>query len=214
MKDKKNLAMLGLIILSIVLISVTIFVLNKEQQVVVEEVEKIKEVYVGVEKGEILDNFTREDAVNKLIELLKSVESDPQEEESEDTVLTRLERLDNEDTDIEDILTQETMDMIYFPKDFKEVKFNRQFTASSMLIYYEIVRDGNEEKSFEPVIQMYDDIVYLDYELMTAHIPLDIFVGSGTGIAFEMQYMNGEWKLNPYTAMMSLNLMGILNQQD
>jgi len=47
---------------------------------------------------------------------------------------------------------------------------------------------------------------------MTAHIPLDIFVGSGTGVAFEMQYVDGEWKLNPYTAMMSLNMMGIINE--
>ena len=49
---------------------------------------------------------------------------------------------------------------------------------------------------------------------MTAHIPLDIFVGTGSGIAFEMQYIDGEWKLNPYTAMMSLNLMGILNNTE
>jgi hypothetical protein len=46
---------------------------------------------------------------------------------------------------------------------------------------------------------------------MSAQIPLDIFIGKGTGMSFEMQYIDGEWKLNPYTAIMSLNLMSILS---
>ena len=134
------------------------------------------------------------------------------EEEPADTITPRLEMLNDEETDIEDILTKEAIDMIYMSEEFKGEKFNRQFAASAMLIYHEIVRDSTETAEFTPAIQSYDEIVYLDNKFMTAHIPLDIFVGSGTGIAFEMQYVDGEWKLNPYTAMMSLNLMGILNE--
>jgi len=72
--------------------------------------------------------------------------------------------------------------------------------------------DAVDSDDFKPVIESFDQIVYLDNKFMTAHIPLDIFVGSGTGVAFEMQYVDGEWKLNPYTAMMSLNMMGIINE--
>jgi len=129
-----------------------------------------------------------------------------------ESIMNRLEKLDNPETDMEDVLTEKLIDMIYLSDEFKEEKFNRQFMASALLIYHEIIGVSNDNPTFEPVIKSYDDIVYLDNKLMKAHIPLDIFVGNGTGIAFEMQYLDGEWKLNPYSAMMSLNLMGILDE--
>lgn len=135
-------------------------------------------------------------------------------DEKADSINKRLELLNNEETDIEDVLTKDAIDMLYMAEEFGGEKFNRQFAASSLLIYHDIILDSSETDDFKPVIQSYDEIVYLDNKLMTAHIPLDIFVGTGSGIAFEMQYIDGEWKLNPYTAMMSLNLMGILNNTD
>lgn len=247
MKNKKNIGALALVVLSVLLIGITFFIVDKEKKAIEEQGPIIETVYVGVETEENLENFTRENAVNKLRELLievgnvPGVEEEPVEESTEegedvsadeetdteepvedaeetkeeepaDTITPRLEMLNDEETDIEDILTKEAMDMIYMSEEFKGEKFNRQFAASAMLIYHEIVRDSTETAEFTPAIQSYDEIVYLDNKFMTAHIPLDIFVGSGTGIAFEMQYVDGEWKLNPYTAMMSLNLMGILNE--
>lgn len=145
-------------------------------------------------------------------EVKKVDESKPAEKE--DSINKRLELLNNEETDIEDVLTKDAIDMLYMAEEFGGEKFNRQFAASSLLIYHDIILDSSETDDFKPVIQSYDEIVYLDNKLMTAHIPLDIFVGTGSGIAFEMQYIDGEWKLNPYTAMMSLNLMGILNNTE
>lgn len=247
MKNKKNIGALALVVLSVLLIGITFFIVDKEKKAIEEQGPIIETVYVGVETEENLENFTRENAVNKLRELLievgniPGVEEEPVEESTEegedvsadeetdteepvedaeetkeeepaDTITPRLEMLNDEETDIEDILTKEAIDMIYMSEEFKGEKFNRQFAASAMLIYHEIVRDSTETAEFTPAIQSYDEIVYLDNKFMTAHIPLDIFVGSGTGIAFEMQYVDGDWKLNPYTAMMSLNLMGILNE--
>ena len=251
MKNKKNIGALALVVLGVILIGITFFIVDKEKKAIEEQGPIIETVYVGVETEENLENFTRENAVNKLRELLIEVGNTPnveevakdesveesteegedvsadeetdteepvedaeetKEEEPADTITPRLEMLNDEETDIEDILTKEAIDMIYMSEEFKGEKFNRQFAASAMLIYHEIVRDSTETAEFTPAIQSYDEIVYLDNKFMTAHIPLDIFVGSGTGIAFEMQYVDGEWKLNPYTAMMSLNLMGILNE--
>ena len=262
MKNKKNIGALALVVLSVILMGITFFIVDKEKKAIEEQGPIIETVYVGVETEENLENFTRENAVNKLRELLievgntpdieevaedesseESTEEEPAEESTEegedvsadeetdtdtedpvedaeeveeeepaDTITPRLEMLNDEETDIEDILTKEAIDMIYMSEEFKGEKFNRQFAASAMLIYHEIVRDSTETAEFTPAIQSYDEIVYLDNKFMTAHIPLDVFVGSGTGIAFEMQYVDGEWKLNPYTAMMSLNLMGILNE--
>lgn len=238
--NKKNLGMLGIIVLAIVLISITIYSVNKEKQDLAEQESAIETVYVGFDDEEILDNFSREDAVMSLRTLLTEVANDPKdvketeakiededktedqgkaedqgkndEDKAEDTITRRLERLDNEETDIEDVLTKEAIDMIYFSEEFGKDKFNRQFAASSLLIYHELIMDAVDSDDFKPVIESFDQIVYLDNKFMTAHIPLDIFVGSGTGVAFEMQYVDGEWKLNPYTAMMSLNMMGIINE--
>lgn len=232
--NKKNLGMLGIIVLAIVLISITIYSVNKEKQDLAEKEPAIETVYVGFDDEEVLDNFSREDAVMSLRALLTEVKNDPEdvkkteakaededkaedqgendEDKAEDTITRRLERLDNEETDIEDVLTKEAIDMIYFSEEFGKDKFNRQFAASSLLIYHELIMDAVDSDDFKPVIESFDQIVYLDNKFMTAHIPLDIFVGSGTGVAFEMQYVDGEWKLNPYTAMMSLNMMGIINK--
>ena len=232
--NKKNLGMLGIIVLAIVLISITIYSVNKEKQDLAEKEPAIETVYVGFDDEEVLDNFSREDAVMSLRALLTEVKNDPEdvkkteakvededktedqgkndEDKAEDTITRRLERLDNEETDIEDVLTKEAIDMIYFSEEFGKDKFNRQFAASSLLIYHELIMDAVDSDGFKPVIESFDQIVYLDNKFMTAHIPLDIFVGSGTGVAFEMQYVDGEWKLNPYTVMMSLNMMGIINE--
>lgn len=222
--NKKNLGMLGIIVLAIVLISITIYSINKEKQDLVEQEPVIETVYVGFDDGKVLDNFSREDAVMSLRALLTEIKNDPEdvkktedqdendEDKAKDTIKRRLERLDNEETDIEDVLTKEAIDMIYFSEEFGKDKFNRQFAASSLLIYHELIMDAVDSDDFKPVIESFDQIVYLDNKFMTAHIPLDIFVGSGTGVAFEMQYVDGEWKLNPYTAMMSLNMMGIINE--
>ena len=159
-----------------------------------------------------IENFNRTSAVTSLKDLFISIGQDPNDE-IEDTlksVSNRLELLDDEKTDIEDIFNQETIEKLYFAEEFKNDKFNRQFAASTLLIYYDIIA-SNGNKDILPIIENYDDLVYLDSRFMTAHIPLDLFVGGSTGVAFEMQYVDGEWKLNPYTAMMSLNLMSILN---
>lgn len=238
-KINKNIKLLGGALLSVLLISITMFVVNKEREKISQLEPEIQTVYVGYEKGEPLENFNRESAVQKLKEILISVgqappassenkessselveskesevdkESKESEVDEEITIADRLKTISDDEKDIQDVLTQETIDMLYFAEEFGKDKFNRQFAASAMLIYYDLVVDSSKSTEFTPVIQSYDEIVYLDNKLMTAHIPLDIFIGSGTGVSFEMQYIDGEWKLNPYTAMMSLNMMGILNE--
>lgn len=238
-KINKNIKLLGAALLSVLLISITMFVVNKEREKISQLEPEIQTVYVGYEKGEPLENFNRESAVQKLKEILISVgqappassenkessselveskesevdkESKESEVDEEITIADRLKTISDDEKDIQDVLTQETIDMLYFAEEFGKDKFNRQFAASAMLIYYDLVVDSSKSTEFTPVIQSYDEIVYLDNKLMTAHIPLDIFIGSGTGVSFEMQYIDGEWKLNPYTAMMSLNMMGILNE--
>lgn len=157
-----------------------------------------------------IKNFSRSYAVDSLKRILASVEKDIEGEER--TLEERIKLLDNDKTDIHDVLSNETINSLYLSEEFEDVKFNRQFAASSLLIFHDLVEQNTGSDEFDPLSNSYDEIVYLDKRFLTAHIPLDLFIGSRTGVAFEMQYIDGEWKLNPYTSMMSLNLMGLLSE--
>lgn len=212
-KNKIGILIIG--ILSILLISVTIYIIKGEESEPLEYADNCYPVikFVGFADETELDNFNRDEAVKVLKELMHEVGNVPSNinTEEEDTIIFRLKMLNSEDTNIEDVLTKEVIDKLYFAEEFGNDNFNKQFAASALLIYHEIIRDNGVANDFNTVIDSFEEIVYLDNKFMTAHIPLDIFIGSSTGVAFEMQFIDGQWKLNPYTIMMSLNLIGVLN---
>lgn len=210
MKRIKNLdwKTLFIVVLAIVLISVTVFVLNNEKAEIAKQ--EPQKIYVGHDE-KVLDNFSREHAVKALKDIL--IEIGKNDEGEEWSIDERMEILSDGKADMKDVLSSKTIDKLYFSEDFSKVKFNRQFTASALLVYYKILEENGLD-NFESAIDFYDEIVYLDNKFLTAHIPMDIFLGKGTGIAFEMQYVTGEWKLNPYTVTMSLTLMGILGEDN
>ena len=199
-EKKVNWSILFIIILGILLISVTIFAINNEVEKIAEQEPEI--IYVGSDSKEPLENFSREGAVEAMLETLKSIEEDIEGQDR--TIEERMIVLDDEEADINDAINQKTIDKLYLQENFKDVKFNRQFTASALLTYRQLIKEITKSDEVKPLIDTYDELVYLDEKLMVAHIPLDVFIGDNKGIAFEMQYVDGEWKFNPYTAMMSL----------
>lgn len=197
---KFNWAILSVIIMGILMASVTIFIVNKEKEKF--ENKEPEKIYVGYDDKQKLDNFSREKAVEAMKDILVSIGKDVDGKNR--TVEERMKALDKEGTELEDVINKSTIDKLYLADEFKKEKFNRQFTASVLLTYHQLIAETTEKKDFKPLIDDFSDIVYLDSKFKTAHIPLDVFIGQNRGIAFEMQYIDGEWKLNPYTAMMSL----------
>lgn len=197
---KLNWAILSVIIMGILMASITIFIVNKEKEKF--ENKEPEKIYVGYDDKQKLDNFSREKAVEAMENILVSIGKDVDGKNR--TVEERMKALDKEGTELEDVINKSTIDKLYLADEFKKEKFNRQFTASVLLTYHQLIAETTEKKDFKPLIDDFSDIVYLDSKFKTAHIPLDVFIGQNRGIAFEMQYIDGEWKLNPYTAMMSL----------
>lgn len=199
-KRRFNWQTLLIIILGISLISITVFAVNNEKkEIAKKEPEKI---YVGYETQEPLENFTKKDAVFAMKDILSSIGEDV--EGKERTVEERMVALDKGESDLEDIISKKTLDKLYLADEFKNDQFNRQFAASVLLTYHQLIIETTGEKEFEPVLDVFDELVYMDSKQMTAHIPLDVFLGDNKGVSFEMDYIDGEWKFNPYTAMMSL----------
>lgn len=170
--------------------------------------EIVKTVYVGADE-EILDNFSRKDAVDSLVELLKSATKDVDGKDR--TIMERLDALE-EGEDIYKVLRPETIAKIYFEEKFGADEYNRQATASTILVQAKLASEMNED--LEPLFTLYDEIIMLDEKRLNAQIPLDVIVGVSTGYAFEMVYVDKEWKLNPYSIIMSMKLSElILNSQ-
>lgn len=197
---------LALIVLSLLLITVTIYAVTKEtDKIASKDPEKI---YVGYDDGKVLENFTKEDAVLSMRNVLLSIKEDV--DGSERTIEERMKSLDDGKVDLEDVINKKTLEKVYLHDDFKKVEFNRQFTASALLTYYQLI---NEDGEINPAMDFVDEMVDLDTKMKVAHIPLDMFIGDNRGIAFEMQYIDGEWKYNPYTSMMSLVMIVNYEQQ-
>lgn len=203
-KNEKRVKWQGLaiIILAILLTSITIFIINDEKEKISEQ--KPEKVYIGMDKGEPAENFSKAAAVSSLQSILSSVEADVDGKDR--TIEERMKALDKEDTKLEDVINKKTIDGLYLSDDFKENNFNKRFAASALLTYHQVAITSNEKKSVEILAndEELENIVYMDSKLMLAQIPIDIFIGENRGISFEMQYINGEWKLSPYSAMMSL----------
>lgn len=210
---KFNWQGLAIAVLVVILAAVSIFVINSEKkEISSKEPEK---VYVGKEKGEPLKNFSKDEAVNSLKLTLESVSKDVDGKKR--TTQERLEALDKENTDMKDVLNKETIDSLYLADEFKSSKFNRRFVASALLTYYQLAIQSNEDKKIQLVADSsaYDEMVYLDNKLQVANIPFDLFIGNNRGIFFEMDYIDGKWKLNPYSSMMSLiTIIKYENQSD
>lgn len=194
---------IALVIMAVVIIYMTAGVLTRQE-------EKVKEptvLYVG-HKEEALDNFSKQEAAKALVNTLKEVGKN--RDGNKHTIEERIEIIEkNEDFSQKDILTDKAIGMLYYAEEFGKDSFNIRFTTQALLAYYNLLVDEIGE-DFDISEILVDDLVYLDNKFMIAEIPLDLIFGSATGVAFQMQYDEGEWKLNPYSATMSLNLLGMI----
>ena len=195
--NKKDLIKLLIltVVVSTISILVTYVVIGKNE--IVKEVEKV--VYVGKEEVK-LDNFSKEGAVDALRLLFVEGNKDTKTR----TLEERLDAIENNDMD--EVLTKETIDKIYLSEEFSTNQYNRQVTASTVIAFSVLVNQNVGGEELNPVVKNFADAIYLDAQVMNAFVPLDVFVGASTGYSFEMQYVNGEWKLNPYSIIMSMKL--------
>lgn len=201
-KNKFNWQTLVILVLLVCLASASIFIVNKEKEKI-SNIEPEK-VYVDSKSEKVLDNFNRESAVKSLQEIFVEIGKDV--EGKDRTPQERLAELDKEKTTLEDIISKETLDKLYLSEEFNDDEFNQRFLASSLLTYYQVISEITGNKEFKPVLnsEVFNDMIYFDSKLMVSQIPFDVFAGDNRGIAFEMQYLDGEWKFNPYSSMMAL----------
>ena len=197
-----------LVILGIAMIYTVAGKLNQGE--IAQELDKgPKVLYVGFESKAPLENFSKEGAVEALVEIIKGIgENRPG---NDYTIQQRIEKISKEEATIDEIFTDKTLKTLYYADEFGSDEFNRSFTGNALLTYHELIIE-EAGADFGPLEEMIEKTVYLDNKFMDAYIPLDILLGAPTGVAFQMQYVDGVWKLNPYTATLSLHLMGMIEE--
>lgn len=203
---KNNWKELLLVIFGVILMYIGIGAVLDDGEPIENVPKEPKTIYVGHDSKEPMENFSREGATEALVSIFKDIGESPDENMD---LAERIQLLTRERKTMDELFTEKAMERIYYAEEFGEDEFNKTFTGSALLTYYELIVNERGE-DFEAISETAEEIVHLDSKFMIAHIPLDVILGSPTGVAFEMNYIDGEWHLNPYTATMSLHLMGMM----
>lgn len=156
---------------------------------------------------ETKENFSKEGALKSATEMLKSFSSDPTSKLSIDD---RIKNIDNSKK-IDSYISDTAKSYLYL-KDF--MNKDEGYAASTMAILA-IIKNltdlGNE--NLEPVSSD-TQYIYLDEDTRIAQIPLDYYTGVGGAVSLEMVYVNGQWKLSPYSLLQSIQLANAKANQD
>ena len=80
--------------------------------------------------------------------------------------------------------------------------------SNTIIALLGIVKAFNSDKAEIKLTDM--NAIYMDKDTNSCYIPLDIFTGHFTATSIQMVYVNNEWKLNPYSLMLSIQLSDLI----
>lgn len=206
-KTKVVFIFLGLLVLlAIIWGAVALSYANREEDKggetvapgVTETVEQITRSVTGKTVDE-----DREDAVQALTKILNTAHISPGNKEATE----RLAALDKDDLSVVDPGLEE---LIQFSEDstpgFKISTYQGLITVSA------VVHSSTINENITPTREDYLSITYADPEIGSVFIPLNIYVGQGAAFSFEMVYVDGEWKLAPYSFIDAVKLSAMIQE--
>lgn len=115
----------------------------------------------------------------------------------------RLNSLDAGDTKVIDPELTKTIRFTDVFLDSDEMKNN---TYQSLITLSTLIRNSTGATEIAPTSDTMWKNVYVDSELGTAFVPLAIFAGPSSSFSMEMVYVDGSWKLAPYSLLDSVKL--------
>lgn len=120
-----------------------------------------------------------------------------------------LQRLEQGDTsDVSKKLTNQLHLTGAFESD-DEIKV----TVYQSLITLSAVIGGSEGNEIKPASNDVWQNVQVDQEAGIAYVPLSVYANRDVPFSFEMVYIDGEWKLAPYTLLEAIKMSSMMNQQ-
>ena len=189
----------GLVTLFSLYLTVFNFMLNKPTENKINSVNTKVENVLPNRTDETKENFSKEGALEAATNMLKSFNAVPSNKLSIDD---RIKGIDK-DKKLDDYISASAKSYLYL-KDFMDKE--EGYTTSSMAILAiikNLTEIGNENLNPVSTDTQY---VYLDETTRIAQIPLDYYTGVGGAVSLEMVYVDGQWKLSPYSLLQSIQL--------
>lgn len=175
---------------------------NNKKNIVKEE---IKNKTINKIETTQTQEFSKKDALEGLISLLKDVQN------NELGIEKQLELIKDKNNDLNSIINKDSLNWIYLT-DFMNNEDVQRTTIQILLSFIQQMKN-NGNKDLNPIYTDYENIIYLDKETNTAQIPINIFTGTYGSISFEMVYINNQWRLSPYSLLESVSLSAQINEQ-
>ena len=189
----------GLVTLFSLYLTVFNFMLNKPTENKINSANTKVENVLPNRTDETKENFSKEGALEAATNMLKFFNADPSNKLSIDD---RIKGIDK-DKKLDDYISASAKSYLYL-KDFMDKE--EGYTTSSMAILAiikNLTEIGNENLNPVSTDTQY---VYLDETTRIAQIPLDYYTGVGGAVSLEMVYVDGQWKLSPYSLLQSIQL--------
>lgn len=191
--------LVGLITLFSLYLTVFNFMLNKPTENKTNSANTKVENVLPNRTDETKENFSKEGALEAATNMLKSFANDPSGNTS---IEDRIKGIDK-DKKIDGYVSDTAKSYLYL-KDFMDKEEGYTTTSMTMLA---IVSSLNEigNKNLDPVTS---DVqyIYLDETTRIAQVPLEYYTGSGSAVSLEMVYVDGQWKLSPYSLIQAIQL--------
>lgn len=115
----------------------------------------------------------------------------------------RLKALDAGDSKVVD---PELVKAIRFKDVFAESNEMKNNTYQSLITLSTLIKNATESDTIAPTSDTMWKNVYMDTELGTAFVPMTIYSGPSSSFSMEMVYVDGGWKLAPYSLLDSVKL--------
>lgn len=190
---------IGLVTLFSLYLTVFNFMLNKPIENKINSDNTKVENVLPNRTDETKENFSKEGALEAATNMLKSFNADPSNKLS---IEDRIKGIDK-DKKLDDYISDSAKSYLYL-KDFMDKE--EGYTTSSiaiLAIIKNLTEIGNE--NLNPVSND-TQYVYLDETTRIAQVPLDYFTGVGGAVSMELVYVDGQWKLSPYSLLQSIQL--------
>lgn len=148
-------------------------------------------------------NDDKLDAVNAAAKILNLSKTNDSTKEELTKTLTKL---SNGDTSS---IPNELNSLIRFTDAFSKKKNQlATYQALTTISYYVIQETGN--KTIEKLPEVSPDDIYLDQETGVAFVPVSVFSGKGY-FDMEMIYVDGQWKLSPYSLIRQVSVSSVIS---
>lgn len=150
----------------------------------------------------------RKDALNAVTNILTLSAKSPNPDENFEQRLTKLDAGDR--SAIDPALT----DTIRFVDVFADSPDMQTNTLQSLITFATVIQQTTGSEAIAPTSDTMWKNVYMDSETGTAFVPLALYAGPSSGFSFEMVYVDGEWKLSPYSILDAVRLSSNLQKTD